>query len=69
MFEQNLSPLSPTIEMGLARLQSVVVLLASKKVAYLGQASSKNVEVILGQIRRRNTKVEVQRPAGFLFFL
>ena len=43
--EQNLSPFSPRLEMGKASLQSVVVLDASKKVAYLGQVSSKKAAV------------------------
>ena len=42
MFLQNLSPLIPNVEIGIASLQSVVVLLASKNVAYFGQPSSKN---------------------------
>ena len=39
---QNLSPFNPKVEMGIAPLQSVVELSASKKVANSGQSLLKN---------------------------
>jgi hypothetical protein len=48
IFAQNLSPLRPRSDIGRAPLQSIVLLLASKNVAYLGQLSSKTkLEVLI----------------------
>ena len=66
MFEQNLSPLMPNVEMGMAPLQSVVVLLASKNVACFGQLSSKNA---CTNVKLPETHKKTNRKTFFRFML
>ena len=66
MFEQNLSPFMPNVEMGMAPLQSVVVLLASKNVACLGQLPSKNA---CTNVKLPETHKKTNRKTFFRFML
>lgn len=66
IFEQNLSPFMPNVEMGMAPLQSVVVLLASKNVACLGQLSSKNA---CTNVKLPETHKKTNRKTFFRFML